>query len=115
MLATTCIDRNVSYTGATHLPVVAVVADGHGRRPLKAQLAPLAVTFDSFLGIVSGNVGRGLLVVAWDRLPASLHWAKHDCLIIGGALGGDVAQLLERALEGVTTSTLSWALCVALG
>jgi hypothetical protein len=39
--------------------------------------------------------------------------AKHECLIAGGALGGEAARLLKHAPEDVAMSALSWALRAA--
>jgi hypothetical protein len=94
---------------------VAVIADGCGHGPLKALLAPLAATFDALVGVVSGDVGRHLLATAWGRLPASLCRVKHDHLVTGGTLAGDVARLLDRAPKGVIASALSQALWAMLG
>jgi hypothetical protein len=94
---------------------VAVIATTHGRGPLKVLLAPVLATFDVFLGVVSGDVGRCLLVATRGCLPASLGRAKHDHLIAGGVLGGDAARLFKRSPEEVAMSALPWALHTALG
>jgi hypothetical protein len=110
-LLTVCIGRDASHTGAD-LPVAAIIVDGRG--PLKALPMPLATAFDALLCAVSGDVEQRLLVATRGHLPTSLCRAKHDHLVIGGTLGGDVAWRLECALEGVTTSTLPLVLRVAL-
>jgi hypothetical protein len=114
-LAAVCIGRDASHTGATRLLVVAIIVDSRGRGPLKALLMPLAAAFDDLVGAVSGYIGKCPLVTARGRLPASLCRAKHDCLVAGGALGGDIVQLLELAPDGVSVSTVMRALCVVLG
>jgi hypothetical protein len=48
------------------------------------------------------------------HLPTSLGGAKHDCLIVCGVLGGDIARLLKRVPEEVAMSALPRALCAAL-
>jgi hypothetical protein len=73
---------------------------GHG--PLRALLAPLFATLDAHLSAMNDDVGRGLLAAAWGRLPATLGRAKHNHLIAGHMLGGDVAWILEYVPEKVT-------------
>jgi hypothetical protein len=66
---------------------------------------PLVATFDAVLGVAGGVVGRCLLITAQGRLPACLCRAVHDCLVVGGVLGGDATWHLERAPKEVA---LSW-------
>jgi hypothetical protein len=106
MLVAASGGRDASHTGAAHLLVVVVVMADHGHGPLKALLAPLVATFDALLGTVSGDIGQCLPIAAQGGLPASLCWVKHDRLVVDCALCGDAAQLLERAIEGVTVSAL---------
>jgi hypothetical protein len=61
-LAAACIGRDASHTRASRLTVVAVIADGHGRGPLRALFVPLDAAFDTLLGVVSGDVRRCLLI-----------------------------------------------------
>jgi hypothetical protein len=108
------ISRDAPHTGVTHLPVAEVIVAGHGRGPLKALLAPLVATFNALLGTVSDDVGWHL-VTAQGRLPAFLCRAEHDRPVTGGVLGDDVARLLERVPEEVSTSALLRAPRAALG
>jgi hypothetical protein len=78
-LAIVRVDQDASHIRATHLPVLAIIVDGHGCGPLRALFAPHATAFDALLGTVSGDVGRCLLVTTWGCLHASLSRAKHDC------------------------------------
>jgi hypothetical protein len=55
-LAAARVDRDVSHTGTTRLPVVAVFIDGHGPSSLRALFAPLATAFDALLGTVSDDI-----------------------------------------------------------
>jgi hypothetical protein len=63
--------------------------------------------------MVSCIVRRRLLVATWGCLPAHLCGAVYGRLVVGGVLGGDTAQLLERAPKEVALSTLPWGLLVA--
>jgi hypothetical protein len=103
------------HTEATRIPITAIIIAGHCHSPLKALPAPLAAAFDALLGTVSSNIRWHLLVAPRCHVPASLCRVNHDCLIAGGALGGDDVRLLKRALEEVTMSILSCALCTVLG
>jgi hypothetical protein len=105
--------RDAPRARDARLPVLAIVVAGRGRSPLKELFAPLVAAFDVLLGIVSGDVGRCLLVATRCHLPTSLCWAKHGCLIAGGALGGDATRLLKRAPKEVVMSALPWALHIA--
>jgi hypothetical protein len=60
-------------------------------------LTPLVATFDAVLGAVGGVVRWRLLIATWGHLPTCLCRVVHDCLVVGGVLGGDVARLHERA------------------
>jgi hypothetical protein len=63
---------------------------------------------------VGGDVRRRLPVTTWGRLTTSLGWAKHACLVAGGALGGDATWLRERVPEEVAMFALSQDLRAAL-
>jgi hypothetical protein len=76
---------------------------------------PLVTASDAVLGAVSCIVERCLLVAARGRLSACLCGAVHGHLIVGGELGGDAVQLLERAPKEVALSALPWALLAAPG
>jgi hypothetical protein len=71
-------------------------------------------TFDALLVVVGGDVRRRLPVTTWGRLTTSLGWAKHACLVAGGALGGDATWLRERVPEEVAMFALSQDLRAAL-
>jgi hypothetical protein len=103
-LVIACGGRVEPHTGAARLIIVAASC-GHGS--LKVLLAPLFATFDALLRAVGGNVGRCLPVAAWDHLLGSLGRVKHDHLVAGGMLGGDVARLHERVPKEVVMSALS--------
>jgi hypothetical protein len=75
---------------------------------MKVLLVPLFATFDALLGAMGGDVGQCLPNTSLGR-------AKHDYLIVGGALGGEAAWLLECVPEEDPTSALPWALYDALG
>jgi hypothetical protein len=111
MLVIACGSRGGPHTGGACLTVIAI---GCGPDPLKALLAPLFATINALLGAVGGDVGRRLALTAQGRLPTSLCRLKHDSLVAGGALGGDVVRFLECVPKEVTMSTLSWALRTAL-
>jgi hypothetical protein len=81
--------RDTPRTGATCLPVMAVIVAGSGLSPFEALFVPLVATFDALLGVVSGDVKWCFLVAAQCRLPASQCRAKHGCHTTGGALGGN--------------------------
>jgi hypothetical protein len=91
-----------------------VSAANCGRGPWKALLVPLFSAFGAILDDVGGDIGWCLPVASQGHLPTSLGRAKHDRLIIGGALGGDAVQLPEHVPEEVAKYGLSRALCVVL-
>jgi hypothetical protein len=81
---------------------------------LKALLAPLFAAFDALLGAVGSDVRWHHPTTARGHLSTSLGRVEHDCLIAGGALGGDVALLLKHVPEEVSMFALSWALRAVL-
>jgi hypothetical protein len=107
--------RVASHTGATRLPIVAIIIIGRGRGPLRALLVHRFATLDALLSIIYGDVRWCLLVAARGHFPTSLVLAKHDRTIAGGVLGGDAAWLLECVPKKVTMLALEKASCVALG
>jgi hypothetical protein len=88
---------------------LAVIAVGHDL--LKALLVPLLAAFGALPSAMANDVRWRLPVTTQGHLPASLGGVKHDCLVVGGALDGDVARLLERVPEEIAMSAmpvLSW-------
>jgi hypothetical protein len=85
--------QDASHTGASRLPIVAVIVVSHGH--LRPLLAPLFAALNTLLSAVDGNIERRLLVTAQGRLPASLGWVKHNCLMASGVWGGDTMWLPE--------------------
>jgi hypothetical protein len=73
----------VPHTGASRLPVVAVIVVGHGCGPWKALLVPLFATMDALPAAVDGDIRRHSLAATRGHLPASLGRPKHDHLIAG--------------------------------
>jgi hypothetical protein len=106
-----CSIRDAPHTRVACLTIIAI---GCGHDPLKALLAPPLATFGALLGVTGGNVRRRLPITARGRLPASLGGVKHDYLVAGDTLGGNVVRLLERVPEEVTMSTLPRARCAVL-
>jgi hypothetical protein len=90
-LVVACSGRGAPHAGAAHLTVVVI---GRGRGPLKVLLASLFASIGALLGAVGSDVGRCLPIIARGCLPASLGGAKHDHVVVGGALGGEVTRLL---------------------
>jgi hypothetical protein len=63
---------------------------------------------------MDGDVEQCSLVATQGRLPASLGLAKHDQVIAGGVLGGDVVRCLECVPVKVAMLTLEQAPCATL-
>jgi hypothetical protein len=70
-LAATCRSRNAPDTEAAYFLIVASVIVGRSCSPLRMLLAPFLATVGNLIGIVDGDVGRCLLVVASGHLPAA--------------------------------------------
>jgi hypothetical protein len=88
---------------------LAIVAVSHG--PLKALLVPLLATFGALLSAMDDDVRWRLPVATQGRLPASLGRVKHDCLVVGSVLDGNVARLLKRVPKEIAMyalPVLSW-------
>jgi hypothetical protein len=58
---------------------------------------------------------RRILVTTWCHLPACLCGVVYGRLVVGGMLGANTVQLLERAPEEVAMSTLTRALVTVIG
>jgi hypothetical protein len=112
-LAVVCSSHNMTHAGAICFLIIAAVIVHRSCNPQRALLAPLLATLGALLGIMVGDIRRYLLTAAQGRLPAGWGKVKSSCLIAGGILGGDTAQLLGGVpknnvwcLEGW------WLLCV---
>jgi hypothetical protein len=107
-LLTACSSQDVPHTGVAYLPIVAITVVGHSPGPLKALLAPLFASLDTFPATVGGDIGRRSLTTSQARLPASLGWMRHDRLIASGVLGGDAAWHLECVPKEVAMLASVW-------
>jgi hypothetical protein len=96
-------DRGAPHARAACFLATVLIATGCGRSPYMALLALLVTAFDAIWGMVSGIVGRCLLLAAWGHLPAHLCGAVCSRLVVDGVLGGDTTQILERVSWYVTT------------
>jgi hypothetical protein len=81
---------------------------------LEGDACTYFATLDALPTAVDGDIGRCSLATTRGHLPASQGRAKHNYLVAGGVLGGDVAQCLECVPAKVVMLTLEWALCAAL-
>jgi hypothetical protein len=80
-----------------------------------ALVASLVATSDVALGAANYIIGWCLLVATRGCLPACLCGAVHDCLTVGGMLGGDVLRFPKRAPKEVALSASPRALLAASG
>jgi hypothetical protein len=73
--------------------VIAMAGRGHDRGPQGALTASPVAISDIALGVANCVIGWCLLIAARGCLPTCLCRAMHDCLIVGGMLGGDARWL----------------------
>jgi hypothetical protein len=109
--------RGTPHTGAARFPavVITMVDRGRGHGPQGALVASLVATSDVALGAANYIIGWCLLVATRGCLPACLCGAVHDCLTVGGMLGGDVLRFPKRAPKEVALSASPRALLAASG
>jgi hypothetical protein len=93
-LAAACDSHDAHHTGAACLLAIAIIVVGRGCGLMQTLLAPLPTALGALHDILGGNVGQHLLVIARGRV-------KLGCLIAGGVLGGDTAQLLGGVPQGI--------------
>jgi hypothetical protein len=73
----------------------------HAGAPLRTLLVPLLAALDTLLGVMDGDVERCLPTASWGRLPAAWGRKKFDGLVVGGIVGGDIAQHLGDVPKNV--------------
>jgi hypothetical protein len=101
------------HTGDARFPAMVIAMASRG--PQGALSASLVVIFDVAMGAMNCIIGKRLLVATRGCLAACPCGAVHDCLVVGGVLGGDALRLPERGPKEVALTASPWALLTASG